>query len=296
MAVYYLKRNPDSPLVQESPNRNYRVAATTAPANSDENGRVALAGGEKIIWEAELTRPNNPSVSNEGTVAVENWGPADSRELESAFIVIDRRGNVLIEREYEANSLASGISEDGKLAWYTTAHAESGDGNKVFVYDLEEEEQLLKAELPLRGVEEVETDGGLIRVYIDGLECEYREGHLIDFEGIRWKKEERRIEKAKSPGNLAGVMKNRLERSNELSTEQLHSTISTIEGHSPGLSGSDRSWARFYRRKGEIHQHLGQKEKALNCYEEALSLDEDVGVKRKTRRLREELSEGEDQQ
>lgn len=291
MAVDYLKRNPDSPLVQESPNGNYRVAAVTAPANRDENGRVALASGEKIIWEAELSRPNNPSVSDDGTVAVENWGAPDSKELASAFFVIDRKGNVLIEREYEANSLASGLSEGGKIAWYTTANADSEDGNKVFVYDLEEGEQLLKAELPLRGVEKAETDGKLVKVHIDGLECEYREGELVDSEGILWKKEERRIENARSAGNLAGVMKKRLERSEKLSKDQLYSTLSTIETHSSGLNGSDRSWARFYRRKGEIHQHLGHKEEALDCYEEALSLDEDVGVKRKTRRLRKDLRE-----
>jgi tetratricopeptide (TPR) repeat protein len=285
MVVDILESGRNESLAKKSPNGRYRVAAAQAD--------LALADRDQILWVAELTRPNNPSVSNDGTVAVENWGAADSRELESAFFVIDRNGSALIEREYEANSLASGISKDGKLAWYTTAHADSGDGNKVFVYDLEERKRLLKAELPLRGVEKVEAEGDLVRVYIDGLECEYREGELIDSEGIRWKKEERRIENAKSPGNLAGVMKNRLERSDELSIDQLHSTISTIEAHSFGLSGSDRSWARLYRRKGEIHQYLGQKEEALNCYEEALSLDENVGVKRKKRRLGEELREEE---
>lgn len=289
MAVYHLNRGSDSSLVQKSPSGEYRVAASAGSA--EDTGRVALARGEEIVWEAEMTRPNNPSVSNQGTVSVENWGPADSEELESAFFVIDRKGEVLIEREYEANSLASGISVDGKLAWYTTANADSGDGNKVFVYDLEGGEQLLKAELPLRGVEKVERDEGLVRVYIDGLECEYREGQLVDAEGIRWKKEARRIENAKSPGNLASVLKSRLERSEELSPEQLHSTISAIESRAFGLSGSDRSWARLYRRKGEIFHHLDRKEKALDCYEEALSLDDDVGVKRKTRRLREKLGE-----
>jgi hypothetical protein len=170
MVVDILESGRNESLAKKSPNGRYRVAAAQAD--------LALADRDQILWVAELTRPNNPSVSNDGTVAVENWGAADSRELESAFFVIDRNGSALIEREYEANSLASGISKDGKLAWYTTAHADSEDGNKVFVYDLEERKRLLKAELPLRGVEKVEAEGDLVRVYIDGLECEYREGEL----------------------------------------------------------------------------------------------------------------------
>lgn len=113
---------------------------------------------------------------------------------------------------------------------------------------------------------------------------------MIDSDDLQWAKEERRLEKAQSPGNVAGVAKNRVERADELSEEQIRSTIETARNFSG--SGSDRTWAKLWRRKGELHHYLGEKEQALKDFEKALSLDEKVGVKRKTRRLRKELEEG----
>jgi tetratricopeptide (TPR) repeat protein len=276
-------------LVQRSSNNRYRVLALEGSADEGA-GSVALGYSKgDVIWEKTLPRPNNASVSNDGTVLVENWGPADSRELESALLVFDKEGELLLKKSYEANAYDSGITNEGQLAWLTTAHADSDDGHQLFVYDLEEADRLLKTDLPMRGVEQVERSESGLKVKIDGLHCRYEDGEMVEADDFQWAREERRIENATSPGNIAGVIKERLERADQLSEDQIRETLA--HARSFDGRGSDRAWAKLWRRKGELHHHLGQKETALEHYEKALSLDKKVGVKRKSRRLREELEE-----
>jgi tetratricopeptide (TPR) repeat protein len=281
------ERLPSS--VQRSSNNRYRVLALEGSVG-EEAGSVALAYSKgNVIWEKTLPRPNNVSVSDEGAVLVENWGPADSRELESDLFVYDKEGELLIKKSYEANAFDSGFGNEGQLAWLTTAHADSDDGHQLFVYDLGEAERLLKTDLPMRGVEQVERSESGLEVKIDGLRCRYDEGEMVESDDFQWAREERRVENATSPGNIAGVIKDRLERADCLSEKQLRDTLA--QARSFDGRGSERAWARLWRRKGELHHHLREKETALDHYEKALSLDEKVGVKRKSRRLRKELKE-----
>jgi len=88
---------------------------------------------------------------------------------------------------------------------------------------------------------------------------------------------------------VASVAKQRLERADQLSEDQLRSTIEAARDFDG--KGSDRMWAKLWRWKGELHHHLGETERALEDYENALSLDEGVGVKQKADRLRREVEE-----
>jgi len=120
---------------ERSPNDRYR--ATAAPGQP-----VALTHADQgVLWENEVPRPNGGSVSNDGTVIVENW-ESSHPDLISEFVVFDRRGETRIEEGYDALVRDSGIADDGSVAWATTAgdasSAEDGDGNQIFVYDLEE--------------------------------------------------------------------------------------------------------------------------------------------------------------
>ncbi|WP_162893019.1 tetratricopeptide repeat protein [Salinibacter ruber] len=270
---------------KKSPNGKYETAAM------DSIGSVALAHSRQgLLWEKSIHRPNQPSVSNNGIVAVESWAPSESRELSSELLIFNRDGEKLVRERYNANALRSGITADGDFAWFTTANADNKDGNQLCVYDVQRQERLLKTELLMRGVEGVEMSGNVIDVNIDGLRCCYKDGEIVESDDFQWAKEERRLQKANTPGNVAGVAKKRLKRADQLSEQQIRSTIRTarnFEGR-----GSDRTWAKLWRRKGELHHYLGEEKQALKDYEKALSLDEGVGVKRKTKRLRNELGEG----
>jgi tetratricopeptide (TPR) repeat protein len=279
----FLSEDRSSPLVKQSANGKYKTAAV------DSEGSFALKHSkEGLLWEKSLHRPNNPSVSNDGTVTVESWCPAKSRDLSSELLVFDRQGRELLSERYDANALESGITSNGKFAWLTTANAENEDGNQLFVYDVSQGRRLLKTELLMRGVESIDVSGNVIEVTIDGLRCCYKDGELIESDDFQWAEEERELE-SPTPWQAARVAKSRLDRTDQLSEEQIRGTIKAIR--KVDRRGSDKAWAELRRRKGELHQYLGEENQALKDYEKALSLDKGVGVKRKTKRLREKLEE-----
>jgi len=272
-------------LDERSPNGRYRVLTT------DAGHSVALKHTEKgVLWTKKLQRPNGGAVSDDGTVIVENWGSSNP-DLISEFLAFDREGETLFEEGYDALVRSSGLGADGSLAWLVTANAaassENGDGDQLFVYDLDERRRLLKTDAPAMEIQRVETSSDVIEVRGNGFRCRYRDGEMINAESFQWEKEERELADAGTPNKVASVAKRRVERTDQLSEEQIRSTIEaarTFDG-----SGSDRTWAKLWRRKGELHEYLGEKEQALEDYENALSLDEEVGVKQKAHRLQEEL-------
>jgi len=270
-----------------SPNDRYRVVG------SESDGAVVLKHTDTgVLWEKPLQRPQGLSVSNDGTVVVENWGSSNP-EYTSELFAFDRQGEKLLEEGYDALVRDSGIAEDGTLAWFATANAaassEHGDGNQLFVYDLDERTRLLKTDPPVMEIERVEKSDDVIEVITDGLPCRYKDGEMINAESFQWAKEERELDEASSPNTIASVAKRRVERADQLTEDQIRSTIEAARKFDG--SGSDRTWAKLWGRKGELHHHLGETEQALDDYEKALSLDDRVGVKQKAERLRKELGE-----
>ena len=285
-AASFLRSGSSSSLAHSSPDGSLKVCAVEGSVG--ESGTVALQRGEQILWEITLPRPNNPSVSNNGTVTVENWGPPDSTTLESRFLIFDVEGEPLLDRHFDANAYDSGISPDGTLAWLTTANAGSDDGSRLFVYDIAARKRILKTELLMRGVEHVERSENGLLVKIEGLICRYEDGTLVESDDFDWAREEQMFDHARSPNSVADAAKSRLERANELSDEQLRATIDRVDQFDG--QGTDRAWARLYRRRGELYHYLGEDKNALADYEKALSLNEKVGVKRKTKKLRQSLT------
>ena len=274
-------------LDERSPDGQYRVR-TAGP----DQAVVLEHTDNGTLWTKELQRPNGLSVSNDGTVIVENWGSSNP-DLISEFLAFDREGDLLLEEGYDALVRSSGLAADGTVAWLVTANAaassESGAGDQLFVYDLNDRSRILKTDPPMMDVERVETSGPVVDVRGDGFHCRYEDGEMLNPESFRWEKEERELAEASSPNKVAGVAKRRVERADQLSEEQIRSTIKaarTFDG-----SGSDRTWAKLWRRKGELHEHLGEHEQALSEYEKALSLDEDAEIERNFHRLQSELDE-----
>ena len=271
----------------KSPSGQYRASTT------DSGRSVVLEHADQgVLWKKTLQRPNGLSVSDNGTVVVENWGSSHP-DLTSELLAFDRQGETVLEEGYDALVRGSGIAADGKILWFLTASAsatsESGDGDQLFVYDLEENRRLLKGDPPALDIDRVEKSGRAVEVITDGIHCRYEDGEMINADRVQWEKEERQLEEATTPNKVAGVARQRIERADQLSEDQIRSTIEAARNFDEG--GSDRTWAKLWRRKGELHEHLGEMEQALTDYEKALSLNEDVGVDPRSRRLRDKLQE-----
>lgn len=269
--------------IESSPNEVYSAVAI----NRSGRGTVALARDGEILWEKDLdlNRPRNLTVSNEGLLIVEDWLTTEGRKCR--VVVISEAGESILKQTYSANLRSTGLSPNGSLAWVLTAGCENEDCNRLFVYDLTEEDLLLNVQPPILSVDGIKRDDSGFLVDLDGFECKYVNGEIANPKEVQWAKEEDRLDHAKSPGNAAGVAKQRLERLEELSESQIHSTIERISSFR--RSGTSNARARLYRRRGELYQEIGEDRKALDDYEKALSLNEKVGVKRKARRLRKKI-------
>ena len=277
----------ESSFVVRSPNERYRAVALDGSPN--DKGTVALAHKDEVLWEKELSRPNMPSISNTGIVTVESWErPGNHR---SALFVFSPEGGRLLVKEYRVHSFRSGVSENGQLAWFMGAGARDDDPpetNTLFVYDLPSGETLLETEPPFRTVTNVHRDGDALRVDLDGFICRYENGDMVESDNYRWEKEERNLNHTGSPNYFAKVIHARLNRAHELTDEQLEHTLERADAFA--ADGSDGACARFYRRKGELLEHMGRKRHALKAFKTALSHDDSVGVKQKAEQLRKSLS------
>jgi len=288
-----LTKAKDASLTSTSSNR--RHCAVALEGNGSSEGVVMLRTDGDIAWRLSAPRPNNTTVGNFGRVAFENWGGFDSPTTKCELFIVDPDGNVAFAQDYEANSRKSGLSDDGNLAWITTARSTSGDSNRLYVYDVEKEETLVDAPLPQVGVEEVrrgQTANEII-VTIMGEELSFRDGTLKDDshenkDALEWKREERQIASPTSPAILADAAKSRLERIDRLSEKQIRDTLDALNSYDG--SGNDRGWAKYHRRYGELCLKLGRKQEALQRFNQALDLYPKVGVKRKRKALRKELS------
>ncbi|RLE45303.1 hypothetical protein DRJ25_05860, partial [Candidatus Woesearchaeota archaeon] len=94
------------------------------------NGEVYLINDrQNILWKKQIERPNNAHVSNDGTVAVEDW--LNSKELCGVLRVFDVSGNQLMEKRLDSNIGTSNISPDGKYAVVTTCNPD----NSIYLFD-----------------------------------------------------------------------------------------------------------------------------------------------------------------
>ena len=98
-------------------------------------GRVFLARQDHVLWHQWLERPNAGCVSNNGTVAINDWLFGD--KLAGVFYVFSPQGDSLICEPFQANLDSCGLMEDGALAWCATCGSDDPDHDaKLFVFSV----------------------------------------------------------------------------------------------------------------------------------------------------------------
>lgn len=259
----------------------YLLGSGSSNRQSSPSGSETARGGSNEKMGAALDFET--FTSDDGSVRVD---PKEEGRLE----VRDGKERLLFTDSYDAIPYRAGVTSKGHFVWLTTAHADTADGHQLYIYDVEGQSRVLKDDLPMRGVQDVHEDEGELIVDIEGIDCQYdpETESLTNPERVQWEIESHRLND--SAGAAAGAAKARVARLEDLTAEQVEETLQAVDQW-VGEGSSDRTNARLYRRRGELLYHLRKKEKALSDYEKALSLDEKVGVKRKRKRLKKELSE-----
>lgn len=259
------------------------------------NGRVVLVDqrSDRVMHELMcFARPMKAAVSDTGTYIVHDAG--FGLALQSDVVAVDLDGRERHRRRYGANVYNVGLSRCGRYAAVQTANAPHDDGNLLEVLDL----NLGKAVFAVspdtgwadRYSFEVNTEGDLEAVIVEhsrlGRFRYTASGEFQDAQAFQAARLEQGdyVTKIMSACDLL-----KTSATPDNARKALRSTDAALaEG------AKDRSdWAATaHRVRGEAYELLGQSREALEAFDQALSLDPKIGVKKRATALRKRLGVG----
>lgn len=243
-------------------------------------GEYVLADliGDVVSAQGQIQRPNNGSVADNGSFCLEDWHFGSS--LSGTFSVFDRAGNPILKKELTANIFGSGISKNGKLAYCATANSKTEHGYKVMLFDLERGEQLFCVTPGTQGLETYifDEERKLLIADVKGI-GKFRydsSGNFVDANNL-------------DQANLDSFDYSRIIRAAEkilgephLSNERAAETLEAVIRAKSLGADSNTAWKpNALKVQGLAHEILGQTHEAIEVYEEAITLNPKIGVKRR---------------
>lgn len=242
-----------------------------------------------VSCSGSMAKPNNGHVSDSGVFSLEDWHFGSS--LSGTFSVFDPAGAVIITKELTANIFTSGISRNGKYAFCATANSPSEHGNKVFLFDLLKRVELYcvtpKAGWP-ESYEVDEKTGELIAHIKEVGSFRYDiDGQFLDDDQLE-------------DANLTSSRFERILLSAEKVLGEVDLTdecvVEVLDAVQRARSlGADQypAWrATALKVQGLAHERLGQYAEAVQVYEEALSLNPKIVVKRRLASVAKRINAG----
>lgn len=242
-----------------------------------------LRGDGAILATGRLERPQDGHVADNGTFILNDWMFGDG--LNGRLCAFRADGQKLLEREFSANLGTSGISSDGRFAICQTAHAPSSpDSNRHFLFDLEEGQEIATWVQETGWTNSYEIDSTNRNVVLVGQDDERIgygfDGEMLDRDG--WQRGRIAI------GDI-DVIRPVAESLEHNSSSDLRAAI--LAGLDVALAtGEGWKQARALRIRGEMHERAGELEAAIEAYDQALTIDPQVGVARKLAKLQQPKS------
>lgn len=277
--------------ISRSPNGRYALAWCDAQFGGRdglkvvEEGSFVLREPHKVITRGKIQRPNHGNVANNGTIVINDmmFGKGGM----GTFYALDRQGNVLLKKLFQANLWNNGISPDGRFAVCQTCNSDNADGNVLTFFDLLTGKILWQKQPETSWADSYEFDLEkeiIYLVYRDKGKFAYSfSGEFIDAE--RWQAE--RIKQA-SGFELHAIARERFQNLDKYVDPNVGKEILSLleKALQRGLDNYPEEQARIYRTMGELFEMLGEEPKAIESYERALRLSPKVGVKRKLEALK----------
>lgn len=268
-----------------SPNGRYLVGACDG---HEENGRTksgavvlvdARTGRE--LFRASIKRANNPHVSDEGLVLVENWKSWGGSPA-GAFLAFDASGAKLWEKSFKANVYGSGMSEDGRTVFVSTCNSDhESHSGKTWLLDARKGEPILVRE----GFGQVRFQGSRLVIGLAGDQPNADNTfYPLDDQGNEPPEYHAALEEHEAKANRGKpwwVFPKVQERLGEPDPPlaELERMLTEVEQAGATLTDADRS--RIERWRGEIAERRGDVSETLSRWERALALDPKVGIKRR---------------
>ncbi|HCF0591763.1 tetratricopeptide repeat protein [Pseudomonas aeruginosa] len=279
-----------------SPNGRWLVSwMDSDPAQRGLGG--ARAGGEgvyllydraanRVVVRGRTPRPNAGLVANNGTFCLEDrdFGSA----LSGTLRVFSCSGQAIAQVPVTANIVRSALSENGAFALIHTASSTTDDGSKLFLIDLLDGNVRYRV-TPSAGWPErygFVEEQGMVIAYLGGL-GEFRygpDGAFIDEDKLsRAMLDSPNYEHAIP---AAEKLLSQAETSEESAREALRILLRVRQN---GAEMSDAWSARSLKLIGQAHEALGECREAIAAYDQALTIDPKIGVKRRRDSLQKRL-------
>jgi len=242
----------------------------------------------KIYAKGRMERPTHGSVSDKGIFALEDW--LFGGGLNGIFYAFTTAGETICKRRFEANLLNSAISDDGSMAICQTANNPKGnDGNLLTAFDLEMRTELFSIHPETGWANEYEFDDRVkqfIVVQRDIGKFTYdKAGNLLDkdqFETTRLT--------CKKYDVILFTAEDVLKR-DTIPEEQVELVLKSILNARKLGADKDQGWkAMALKLQGIALETLGRDKEALEIYDETLSINPKIGVKRRADSLRKKIS------
>lgn len=267
--------------VSSSPNGRFKVGACDHhdDGGHERRGACALLENERVLFKRPVRRANNPHVTNEGTLLVEDW--KDEGKLNGAFLAFDRTGQLLWRHEFKANIGTSGVSEDGRRAFVTTCNSDyDAHSGMTFLIDVATGKLVWKrggwGDVSFRGNDCVAG----VR-HLDGTESFFpfdENGHL----GPGHATDCARLEAEAKWGRYWDVLPRvevGLKYRGVKDLDEVAALLAQLDGKDDELAPKSR--AKLLRYRGDLAEARGNLEQAQLWWEKAYVLDPKVGVRRK---------------
>lgn len=270
-----------------SPNYEWTIAwsdsdSITGKGGYRESGKgsFALIHNGKPCVVGKMERPSLAKVTNNGTFLVNDILFGDN--LASVLSIYDNCGNVIISHHFSAKMFSTGISACGLYAACQLCFSDYEDSGKMAFFSIERKELIWKARPYPEWVETFNFDIDKRHLII-----EYSKGrrYTIDFDG-RPLEAEKYEEDTISSGDLYSAIELLKQRSSkamdEMNSDEIEINRARFLKLLPHAKNSEPAYpAKIHRYIGEIDEYKKEYLSAIQNYEQAITYDPKVGVKRK---------------
>jgi tetratricopeptide (TPR) repeat protein len=269
--------------IGRSPDKRY-IAAARSPFHVEGKSTKGLcvlveADSGEVLFRVSINNPNNPNVSNQGLVTVEDW-KGDKDNLSGALIALNSSGERIWAKYFKANIYTSGLSEDGVSVFVSTCNSSyEPHSGKTFLIDLKTGKTIWKSDV-WRNVRfcgntlviELQMPDGTTKPFAFDERGQLGSDYDETVEAIA-----RERERGAYWAVLPKVQK--VLKDNPPDTASAKELLSELEGKEETIPES--SQAIISRYHGEIEEAEGNIADALAFYRKALDLDPKVGILRR---------------
>lgn len=249
-------------------------------------GCFMLIEENKIILKGQIQRPNDGKVANNGNFVIADW--LFGGDLNGIFYTFNKEGKFIIQQKVNANILNTSISPSGNYAIFQTANNnEDGDGNKLFLFKLNPVKLFWKLSPPFWATNYFfDEESNILK-----LEHDHQERYKFSFKGEFLDQEKyytNRLKLATGYELLTITKEKYVDLQNQNATSEKYLEIIPLFQKVVKSNISDYTKAQAYRMMGEVYLNNKDKNAAIQSFENALTYNPNVGIKRLYEKLKKE--------